>query len=154
MVLEDVISRLADIFLSGIWMSPPKNKCTCDPFKRWINTVFQIKSKSVGRKTERELSRPRFVFYRSEAPQQAEARSTKIVFVGRNFSVELSLATCRVRVYEWIVKFEYDRTPRHRCKTPSSGTACFPPFLLPPPEYPREGLGWYGLIIDVVSWFT
>ena len=62
----------------------------------------------MGRKTERELSRPRFVFYRSEAPQQAEARSTKIVFVGRNFSVELSLATCRVRVYEWIVKFEYD----------------------------------------------
>ena len=29
----------------------------------------------------------RVCFYRSEAPQQAEERSTKIVFVGRNFSL-------------------------------------------------------------------
>ena len=39
-------------------------------------------------------SAARVLFYRSEA------RSTKIVFVGRNFSVELSLATYRVRVHE------------------------------------------------------
>ena len=25
------------------------------------------------------------------------------------------------------------------------------PFLLTPPEYPWKGLGWYGLVIDVVS---
>ena len=88
---------------SGIWISLAKNKYTCGRFKKWINTVFQIKSKSVGRETERELSRPS-LFYRSEAPQQAEAHSTKIVFVRRNFSVELSPATYRVRLNKWIVK--------------------------------------------------
>ena len=54
-------------------------------------------------------------------------------------------------------KFEYYRTPRHKCKTPSSGTAflfcdCVPFLFLPPPrECPWKGLGWYGLIVDVVS---
>ena len=42
-------------------------------------------------------SASRASFYVSEAPQEAEARSTKIVFVRRKFSVELSLATYRVR---------------------------------------------------------
>ena len=44
-----------------------------------------------------------FVFYRAEAPQQAEARSTKIVFVGWNFSFKLSPATYWVRFLKWIV---------------------------------------------------
>ena len=38
-----------------------------------------MNSKSVGRETESELRRPP-VFYRSEALQQAEARSTKNYF--------------------------------------------------------------------------
>ena len=93
-------------FSSEIRISPAKNKYTCGRFKKWINTVFQIKSKSVGRETERELS-PSSLFYRSEAPQQAEAHSTQIVFVRRNFSVELSPAVESVLMNEsW--KFEYD----------------------------------------------
>ena len=86
--LEDVISQMADIFFLEIWISPAENKYTCDRFNKWINTVFQIKSKNVGQETESELSSPS-LFCLSGAPQQAEARSTKIVFVGRNFPVKL-----------------------------------------------------------------
>ena len=57
----------------------------------------------MGRKTESGLSCPS-LFHRSEAQQQAEARSTKIVFVRRNFPVDLSLATYRVRFDKWIVE--------------------------------------------------
>ena len=39
-------------------MSPVENKYTFDRFNKWINTVFQIKSKNVGWETEKELSRP------------------------------------------------------------------------------------------------
>ena len=85
------------------WTSLAKNKYTCGRFNRWINTVFQMISKNVGRETESELSCPS-LFHRSEAQQQAEARSTKIVFVRRNFSVELSLATYCIRFTEWILK--------------------------------------------------
>ena len=87
----------------GNWTSLAENKYTCDLFNKWINTVFQIKSKNMGRETERELSSPS-LFCLSEAPQQAEARSTKIVFVRRNFSAEFSPATYWVRFGEWIVK--------------------------------------------------
>ena len=79
-------------FCLGIWANLVINKYTCGRFEEWDNTVLQLNSKSVGREAELRLSRPP-EFYRSEALQQAEARSTKIVFVRRNFSAELSLAT-------------------------------------------------------------
>ena len=50
------------------------------------------------------------MFYRSEAPQQAEARSTKIVFVRRNFSFELSPATYSVRFHNESREFVYDNS--------------------------------------------
>ena len=60
------------------------NKYTCGRFKERDNTVFQMNSKNVGRETESRLRRlPGF--YRSEALQQAEARSTKIVLSGGTF---------------------------------------------------------------------
>ena len=70
-------SRLT--FFLGNLISFKKNKYTCGWFKEWINTVFQMISKSVGRETEWELRCPR-LFHRSEALQQAEAPSTKNCF--------------------------------------------------------------------------
>ena len=96
-----LLNRLT-FFLEN-WTSAAKNKYTFGRFNRWINTVFQINSKNVGRETESGLSRPS-LFYRSEAQQQAEALSTKIVFVRRNFPIDLSLATYRVRFNKWIVE--------------------------------------------------
>ena len=70
----------------------------------------------MGRQTEPGLSWP-CPFYRSEAQQQAEARSTKIVFVRRNFSVELSLATYRVHFGKWLVKRSNTTLePKFKCK--------------------------------------
>ena len=60
---------------------------------------FQIKYKNVAQETESGLSIPSFIRL-SEALQRAEARSTKIVFVGWNFPAEFGPATYRVRFGE------------------------------------------------------
>ena len=93
-----------------------KNKYMCGRFNRWINSVFQMISKNMGRETESELSRPS-LFHRSEA------RSTKIVLSGGTFRLSwVSQPIASVLLNEsW--KFEYYRTPRHKCKTPLSRTA-------------------------------
>ena len=80
---QNIRSRSVDIFF-GNQLIPRRNKCTCGHFNRWVKNVFRTNSKMLAG----ELSRgsvSRAYFYRSEAPQQAEARSTKIVFVRRNF---------------------------------------------------------------------
>ena len=79
--------------------SSAENKYACDQFKKWIKTVFQIKYKNVAQETESGLSIPSFIRL-SEALQRAEARSTKIVFVGWNFPAEFGPATYRVRFGE------------------------------------------------------
>ena len=83
MNFQDIRSRSVDIFL-GNQLIPWRNKCTCDHFNRWIKNVFRTNSKMwAGELSKGSASRAHL--YRSEAPQPAEARSTKIVFVRRNF---------------------------------------------------------------------
>ena len=58
----------------------------------------------------------------------------KLFTLGGNL-FKLSLATYSVRFPNESLEFVCDRTPRHKCKTPSSGTACFSPT-----SCPRTGL--------------
>ena len=69
---------MIDIFFLGNCVDLVINKYTCGRFEEWDNTVFQLNSKSLVREAELRLSRPP-EFYRSEALQEAAARSTKIV---------------------------------------------------------------------------
>ena len=90
-------------FWLGIWANLVINKYTRGRFEEWDNTVFQMNSKNVGRETELRLSRlPEF--YRSEALQQAEARSTKIVCQAELFDRVESRNLLKSVLLKWIVK--------------------------------------------------
>ena len=104
------------------WTSVAKNKYACGRFNRWINTVFQINSKNVGRQTESGLSHPS-LFYRSEGSSKLRHAQRKLFSSGGTFRlIWVSQPIASVSINE-LWKFEYYRTPRHKCKTPSSGTA-------------------------------
>ena len=96
---QNVLSRSVDIFLRN-WTISRRNKYRCGHFNRWIKNVFRTNSKTwAGELSRGSVGRAHFT-----GPQQAEARSTKILFVRRKFSVELSLATYRVCFGKWLVK--------------------------------------------------
>ena len=64
---------------------------------------------------------------------------------------KLSLATYSVRFLNESLEFVYDRTPRYECKTPSSGTAYFRPFLVPAPDCPWGIVGCDVLVFGCCS---
>ena len=78
-----------------------KNKYMCGRFNRWINSVFQMISKNMGRETESELSRPS-LFHRSEA------RSTKIVLSGGTFRLSWVSQPIKSVLMNESWMFEYD----------------------------------------------
>ena len=77
----------------------------------------------------------RIVIYSLRPLSKLRRTRLKLFALGGNL-FELSLATYSVRFINESLEFVYDRTPRYKCKTPSSGTAYFRPFLVPAPDCP------------------
>ena len=75
----------------------------------------------------------RFVFYSLRPLSKLRRARLKLFTLGGNL-FKLSLATYSVRFPNESLEFVCDRTPRHKCKTPSAGTACFRPLLVPAPD--------------------
>ena len=106
--LEDVISQMADIFFLEIWISPAENKYTCDRFNKWINTVFQIKSKNVGWETEKELSRPSLFFTGLRRRSKLRPTQLKLFSSGGTFRLSWVPQPIESVLMNESWKFEYD----------------------------------------------
>ena len=99
-----LLNRLT-FFLEN-WTSAAKNKYTCGRFNRWINTVFQINSKNVGRQTESGLSHPS-LFYRSEGSSKLRHAQRKLFLSGGTFRlIWVSQPIASVSINEsWMFKY-------------------------------------------------
>ena len=118
--------------------------------EKWVNSALEMIRDVAGSKGElilyfkskfwawvgklRADSVHRFVFYILRPLSKLRRALLKLLTLGGNL-FKLSLATYSVRFPNESLEFVYDRTPRHKCKTPSSGTACFSPT-----SCPRTGL--------------
>ena len=135
--------HFVDIFVHEM---SPKVSTRCHPFCP-RNVTYYVHEMSATR-----LSPP-VCFYSLRPLSKLRRALLKLFTLGGNL-FKLSLATYSVRFINESWEFVYDRTPRHKCKTPSSGTACFAHFLSPH----RTVRGGLSAVIcsslDAVVWFA
>ena len=117
--------------------------------ERWVISALEMTKDVAGSKGElilyfkskfwawvgklRADSVHRIVIYSLRPLSKLRRARLKLFTLGGNL-FKLSLATYSVRFLNESLEFVYDRTPRHKCRTPSSGTACFRPLLVPAPD--------------------
>ena len=150
----------------------PYKKSRLIPFlfylsEKWVTSALEIIKDVAGSKGElilyfkskfwawvgklRADSVHRIVIYSLRPLSKLRRARLKLFTLGGNL-FKLSLATYSVRFLNESLEFVYDRTPRYKCKTPSSGTAFFLHFSSHHRTVCGRILGCNGLVVLVLCY--